>query len=78
MGEMRNAYKILVRKREGKRPLGRPRRIWEHNIRMYFMEIWREGMDWMQLSDNKKKWQVFVNRVMNFRVPWGGGGGGIP
>jgi hypothetical protein len=48
MGETRNAYRILVGKPEGKRPLGRPRRRWVHNIKMAFREIGWDGMDWME------------------------------
>jgi len=50
MGQMRNVYIVLVRKPEGKRPLGRPKHRWEYNIRMDLMEIWWEVVDWMQLA----------------------------
>jgi len=50
MGEMRNACKILVRKPEGWRPLGRPRHRWEDNVRMYLREIGWENVDWMHLA----------------------------
>jgi hypothetical protein len=53
MGEMRNAYNILVGKPEGKRPLGRPRHRWEYNNRMYLREIGWEGVDWMHLAQNR-------------------------
>jgi hypothetical protein len=53
MGGKRNSYKILVRKTEGKRLLGRPRRKWEDNIRMYLREIWWEVVDWIHLSQNR-------------------------
>jgi hypothetical protein len=66
-GEMRNIY-ILVRKSEGKRPFSRPMHRWEGNIRMDLKEIGWEGMDWVQLAQNKNKWQVVVNMVMNLRV----------
>jgi hypothetical protein len=55
---MRNAYSILVRKLEGKRTLGRPRRKWEHNIRMDLREIWREGVKWMHLAQDRDQWQA--------------------
>jgi hypothetical protein len=59
MGETRNAYKILVRKPEGKRPLGRPRRRWVDNIKIDLREI---GWD-------RDQWRALVNTVMNLRVP---------
>jgi hypothetical protein len=52
MGEMRNAYNILVGKHEGKRPLGRPRHRWEDNIRFDLREIELEGMDWMHMAQD--------------------------
>jgi hypothetical protein len=52
MGEMRNVYKILVEKSEGKRPLGRPRRRWEDNIRMDLREMEWDGLDWIHLTQN--------------------------
>jgi hypothetical protein len=69
MGEMRNAYKHLVGKREGKRPLGRRRCGWEDNIRMDLREIGRENVAWMHLAQDMDKWQVIMNTVMNLRVP---------
>jgi hypothetical protein len=67
---MRNAYTTitLVGKREGKRPLGRHRRRWECNIRMYLREIGWEGLDWIHLAQDRDKWQVLVNAVMKLRV----------
>jgi hypothetical protein len=69
MGETRNAYRILVGKPEGKRPLGRPRRRWVDNLRMDFREIGREGKDWMDLAQDRDQWRALVNTVMNLRVP---------
>jgi hypothetical protein len=68
-GEKRNAYRILLGKPEGKRPLGRPRRRWEDNIRMDFKEIGWSGMDWIDLAQDRDQWRAFVNTVLNFRVP---------
>jgi hypothetical protein len=67
MGEVRNAYNILVGK--GKRPLGRPSRSWEENIRIDLREIQWGGVDWIHLAQVRKQWRALVNTVMNFRVP---------
>jgi hypothetical protein len=64
MGEERGVYKVLVGKPEGKRPLGRPRRRWEDNIRMNLQEVGCGGMDWIGLVQNR----AIVNAVMNLRV----------
>jgi hypothetical protein len=69
MGETRNAYRILVGKPEGKRPLGRPRRRWVDNIEMDLREIGWDGMDWIELAQNRDQWRALVNTVMNLRVP---------
>jgi hypothetical protein len=66
MGEKRNAYRILVGKPDGKRPLGRPRRRWVDNIKMDLREI---GMDWIDLAQNRDQWRALVNTVMNLQVP---------
>jgi hypothetical protein len=60
-GEKRNAYRILVRKPEGKRPLGRPRRRWEDNIKMGLREIGWGGMDWIDLAQDRDQWRALVN-----------------
>jgi hypothetical protein len=65
----RDAYRILVRKPEGKRPLGRPRRRWEDNIRMDFRGLEWGGMDWIDLALDRDQWRALVNTVMNLRVP---------
>jgi hypothetical protein len=67
MGEKRNAYKILARKPEGKRPLGRSRRRWEDNIRMDLRDTGWESVKWMHLAQDRKEWQALVNVVMNPR-----------
>jgi hypothetical protein len=69
MGEKRNAYRILVGKPEGKRPLRRPRRRWEDNIKMDLREIGWGGMDWIDLAQDRDQWKALVNTVMDLRVP---------
>jgi hypothetical protein len=69
MGETRNAYSILVGKPEGKRPLGRPRRRWVDNIEIDLREIGWDGMDWIELAQDRGQWRALVNTVMNLRVP---------
>jgi len=68
MGERRGVHKVLVGKLEGKRPLWRPRRRWEDNIKMDLREVGGSG-DWMELVQDRDRWRVFVNKVMNFRAP---------
>jgi hypothetical protein len=68
MWEKRIAYRILVGKLEGKRPLGRPRRMWEDNIRMDLTEIRWGGMEWIDLAQDRDQWRYLVNTVMNFQV----------
>jgi hypothetical protein len=69
MGERRGVYSVLVEKREGKRPLGRPRHRWEDNIKMNLHEMGRGGMDWIELAQDRDRWWALVNAVMNLRVP---------
>jgi hypothetical protein len=69
VGEKRNAYTTLVGKPEGKRPLGKPRRRWEDNIKMNLREVGWEGMDWIDLTQDTDQWRALVNTVMNLRVP---------
>jgi hypothetical protein len=69
MGEKRNAYRILVVNPEGKRPLGRPRRRWVDNIKMDLREIAWDGVDWMDMAQDRGQWRALVNTVLNLRVP---------
>jgi hypothetical protein len=69
LGEGRGVYRVLVGRPKGKRPLGRPRRKWEDNIKMYLMEIWIDGANWIQLAQDSVQWRAFVNAVMNLRFP---------
>jgi hypothetical protein len=69
MGETRNAYRILVGKSEGKRPQGRPRRRCVDNIRMDLREIGWDGMDWIDLAQDRHQWKTLVNMVRNLWVP---------
>jgi hypothetical protein len=67
-GNKRNAYWILVGKPEGKRPMGRPRRRWVDNIKMD-RELELDGVDWINMAQNRDQWRALENTVMNFRVP---------
>jgi len=69
MGEERGVYRILVRKPEGKRPLGRPRLRWVDNIRMDLQEVGCGYMDWIGLAQDRDRWRTPVSTVMNLRVP---------
>ena len=66
-------YRVLVGKSEGKRPLGRPRRRWVDNIRMYLQDVGCGYMDWLGLAQDRDRWRTLVSVVMNFRVPWNAG-----
>jgi hypothetical protein len=68
MWEMRNAYKILVGKLEGKRPLKRPRHRWDDTIKMNLREIGWDGVNWIHLAQDKDRWQAFVNTVKKLWV----------
>jgi hypothetical protein len=66
-------YSVLVGKREGRRPLGRPRRRWEVNIRMDLREVGCGCVDWMELAQDRDRWRAFVSAVMNLRIPQNAG-----
>jgi hypothetical protein len=68
-GEKRNVYRLLVGKREGKRPLKRPRPRWIDNIKMELLEIRCLGVDWIGLAQDRHRWRALVKAVMNLRVP---------
>jgi len=69
MGERRGVYRVLVGKPEGKRPLGRPRRRWEDNIKTDLQEVECWGLVWMELAQDMDRWRAVVNAVMNLWVP---------
>jgi hypothetical protein len=64
-----NAYRVLMGDPEGKRPLGRPRRRWEDNVKINFREVGWGGMNWIHLSQDRDHWRALVTAVMNIRVP---------
>jgi hypothetical protein len=68
MEEGRSSYRVLVGRSEGKRPLGRPRRKWEDNIKMDLKEIGIDGANWIRLAQDKVRRRAFVSTVMNLRV----------
>jgi hypothetical protein len=68
MEEKRNAYRLLVRKPDGRRPLGRPRRRFVDNIKIDISVIGRGSMDWICIAQDRDKWRALVNAVMNLRV----------
>jgi len=72
-GERKGVYRVLVGKPEGKRPLGRPRRRWDDNIKMDLREVGCGGMDWIELAQDRDRWRALVIAVKNVRVQkmWG-------
>jgi len=68
-GERGGLYRVLVGKPEGKRPLGSPRRRWEDNIKMELQEVVSGGVDWIELAQERDRWQALVTAVMNLWVP---------
>jgi hypothetical protein len=69
MDVSRDVYRVLVGKPEGKKPLGRPRRRLDNNIKMDFQEVGSEGMDWIDLAQDRDTWLALLNAVMNLRGP---------
>jgi hypothetical protein len=69
MEEGRGVYRVLVGRSEGKRPLGKPRRRWDDNIKMELSEIGVYGANWIHLAQDRVQWRVCVNTVLNLRVP---------
>jgi hypothetical protein len=73
MGEKRNVYRLLVRKPEGKRPLGSLRHRWMDNIKMDLLETGLNVVNWIGLALDRYRWRALVNSVMNLRVPYNAG-----
>jgi hypothetical protein len=69
MGEERAVYRVLVGKKEGRRPMGRPRRRWVYYIRMDLQEVGCGYTDWVGLAKDRDRWPTLVSAVMNLRVP---------
>ena len=69
MGERRDVYRVLVGQPDGRRPLGICRHRWEDNIRMDLQEVRCRGVEWIELVQDRDRWQAFVNVVMNLRFP---------
>ena len=69
MGEGGGVHRVLVGKPEGKRPLGRPKRRWEDNIKMDLQEMGGGCGNWMELAKGRERWRALLSTVMNFQVP---------
>ena len=69
MGEKSGVYRVVVGKPDGKKPLGRSRHRWEENIKLNLQEVGCEGMDWIEVAQDRDRWRTVVNAVMNLRVP---------
>ena len=70
MGERKGVHRVLVGKPEAKRPLGRPMRRWEDNIKMDLQEVGCRGVDWIGLTQDRDRWRALVIAIMNLRVPY--------
>ena len=68
MGKRKCVYRVLLGKPEGKKPLGRPRNRWEDNMKIDLQEVVCGGMDWIKLAQDRDRWQVLVNAVMNLKI----------
>ena len=73
MGERRGVYRVLVGKPVGKRPLGRPWRRWEDNVKMDLQEVGCGSTDWIELAQDRDRWCALVNAAMNLQVSWNAG-----
>jgi hypothetical protein len=69
MGDVRGAYNILIGRPKGRRPLGRPKRRWEDNIKTDLTEIGFGYVHWINLAQDRDRWRALVNTIMNLRVP---------
>jgi hypothetical protein len=69
MGEGGGVQRLQVGKPEGRRPLGRPRRRWEDNIKMDLQEVGGGCGDWVKLAQDRNRWRALVSTVRNLRVP---------
>jgi hypothetical protein len=69
MADRRGVYRVFVGRRDGKRPLGRPRHRWENNIEMHLQEVGGGTMDWIAVVQVTDRWRAIVNALMNLRVP---------
>jgi hypothetical protein len=69
MGKERGVHRVLVGKPEGKKPLGRPRRRWEDNIKMDVQDVGGGRGDWMELAQDRERWRALVSTIKNLRVP---------
>jgi transcription termination factor 2 len=70
MEEGRGVYRVFIGRPEGERPLGRPRRRWEDNIKLDLREMGVDGANWIQLAQDRVQWWAFVSRIINLRVPY--------
>ena len=71
--ERTGAYRVLVGKPEGRKPLGRPTRIWEDNIKIDLKEVGWGALDWIDLAQDRDRWRAVMNAVMNLRVTYNAG-----